>query len=56
MREPVHEMLDFRGKVVIVTGAGHGMGTGIARRFGQAGATVALTCRSSRSNAESVRD
>ena len=56
MKMPVKEMLDFRGKVVVVTGAGQGMGVGIARRFGQAGATVALTCRSSREKAEAVRD
>ena len=56
MKMPVNEMLDFRGKVVVVTGAGQGMGVGIARRFGQAGATVALTCRSSREKAEAVRD
>src|SRR5262249_36859304 len=33
------------GKVAIVTGASRGIGAHIARRFGQAGAAVAVTAR-----------
>jgi meso-butanediol dehydrogenase/(S,S)-butanediol dehydrogenase/diacetyl reductase len=35
----------FEGKVVIVTGAGSGIGAGTARRFLQEGALVALNGR-----------
>jgi len=36
----VASLLDFRGKVVLVTGAGGGLGGGIAARFAEAGAAV----------------
>lgn len=40
------EMLDLAGKVVIVTGASGGIGTGIVRRFSDAGASVLAHSRS----------
>lgn len=40
--ELLGELLDFRGKVVIVTGASGNVGAGIARRFSQAGADLVL--------------
>lgn len=33
---------DFAGKTVVITGAGRGLGLGMARRFGQAGAHVVI--------------
>jgi len=41
------EMLNLSGKVIIVTGAGGGIGTGIMRRLWSVGATVVAHTRSS---------
>jgi len=47
-------LLDFTGKVVLVTGAGRGIGPGIALRFAEAGARVVVNYRESRKGAEAV--
>jgi 3-oxoacyl-[acyl-carrier protein] reductase len=39
------QLLDFSGKVAVVTGASQGVGAGIARRFAQAGAAVVVHYR-----------
>lgn len=48
------ELLDFSGKTVLVTGAGQGLGAGIARRFAEAGADVAVNYRTSGDSAEKL--
>jgi NAD(P)-dependent dehydrogenase (short-subunit alcohol dehydrogenase family) len=53
----VRELLDFTGRVALVSGAGSGFGRVIARRFAEAGARVAVHYRSSRDGAfEIVRE
>ena len=39
------------GKVAMVTGASRGIGAQVARRFGQAGAAVAVTARTAEAGA-----
>src|SRR5690348_4189193 len=48
------ELLDFTGKVVLVTGAGSGIGSAIALRFAEAGANVAVHYRESEAGATEV--
>lgn len=47
-------LLDFTGQVVIVTGSGSGLGTGLARRFAEAGAAVVVNYRASLGGAQAV--
>jgi 3-oxoacyl-[acyl-carrier protein] reductase len=47
-------MGELTGKVAVVTGASKGIGAGIARAFGAAGAAVAVNYASSREGAERV--
>jgi NAD(P)-dependent dehydrogenase (short-subunit alcohol dehydrogenase family) len=55
MKAPeVSKLLDFRDKCVLVTGAGSGIGSGIALRFAEAGASVAVHYRSSKAGADAV--
>ena len=54
MRPAVSSLLDFGGKVVVVTGAGSGLGRGIALRFGEAGADVVVHYGSSEAGAAAV--
>jgi glucose 1-dehydrogenase len=46
--------IDFRGKVVLVVGAGTGIGAAIARGFGAAGADLAISYHGSKEGAEAV--
>jgi 3-oxoacyl-[acyl-carrier protein] reductase len=54
MSTPVSSLFDFRGRSVIVTGASKGIGRGIALRFGEAGASVAVFCRNDAGRASEV--
>lgn len=49
-------MPDMQGKVVVVTGAGAGIGRACARRFGQAGCKVALLSRGEEALAGAKRE
>ena len=51
---PVKSLLGFTGKVTIVTGAGSGLGQGLARRFAEAGASVIVHYNSSETGALKV--
>ena len=44
-QSPLAALLDFRGQVVVITGANRGLGKAMAARFWQAGAKVALLAR-----------
>lgn len=47
-------LLNLAGKVVLVTGGGSGLGSGIARRFAQAAADVVVNFQSNRAGAAAV--
>lgn len=49
-----HTLLNFTGKVAIVTGSGSGLGAGIALRFAEAGAAVGVNYRSNAAGAQAV--
>jgi len=51
---PVSTLLDFNNRTVIVTGASQGIGAGIARRFGEAGARVLVHYRGNERGAADV--
>jgi NAD(P)-dependent dehydrogenase (short-subunit alcohol dehydrogenase family) len=51
---PISSLLDFSGKVALITGSGSGLGTGIARRFAEAGARVVVHYNQSRAGAATV--
>ena len=51
---PVRDLLDLRGHVALVTGAGAGIGTGIAARLAEAGAHVAVHYHRSDAGAREV--
>lgn len=51
---PVAGLLDFGGRVVVVTGVSAGIGQGIARRFLDAGASVVLHCLTRREAADEI--
>ena len=51
---PVASLLDLSGRTAIVTGASGGIGAGIARRFGEAGANVVCHYNGNREAAEAV--
>jgi NAD(P)-dependent dehydrogenase (short-subunit alcohol dehydrogenase family) len=52
----VARLLDFSGRVVAVTGAGSGLGQGVARRFAAAGARVVVHYRRAAAGATALVD
>lgn len=50
----LHSLLDFRERVVIVTGGSGGLGQGIAQRFAQAGARVVVHYHASPAGAQAA--
>lgn len=51
---PLKALLDFSGRVAVVTGGGSGLGVGIVRRFAEAGAAVVVHYRTSKVEAEAL--
>jgi len=48
------DLLSFSGRAILVTGAGKGIGAGIAKRFAEAGADVAVNYHTSAAEADQV--
>ena len=42
---PISGLLNFSGKTVLITGASRGIGAAIAKRFGEAGASLIIHAR-----------
>ena len=53
---PVDQLLDLRGKVAVVTGASGGIGSAIALRLAEAGASVAVHFHSQAALAKAVAE
>lgn len=51
---PVRTLLDFSDRVAVISGSGSGLGTGIARRFAEAGASVVVHYHTSASGARAL--
>lgn len=51
---PVDQLFNFKDKTVLVTGASGGIGEGIARRFSEAGANVAVHYRNGQAKAKAL--
>lgn len=56
MIKELENIVNYEGKTVVVTGAAKGMGTGIAKRFAEAGANVAITYLSDDENFDKTLD
>jgi len=50
----MHNFFDFKGKVVLVTGASSGIGRATAELFGRCGASVAITYLNNKSGADAT--
>ena len=52
----MHNPFDFKGKVVLVTGASSGIGRATAEYFGRCGASVAITYNNNKAGADAAVD